>query len=381
MKQFIGIRNISKGWEMIRLIKPYISFDEVEAEFRQIFESGWFTKGQFVQEFRQVLVDYFPSPNVFLTTSATTALSTCLKLLKVGAGDEVIVSDFSFPATSNVVEDVGAMPIFADVSLDTYNMLPEELEKKITERTKAVIFVDAFGNPTGIHDIKAICEANNLPLIEDAACAIGSSEAGLKCGTIADLTCFSFHPRKLLTTGEGGAISTTHSEWSEKLEVMLNHGAVLRDGKLDFVDYGYNYRMSELQAVMGIKQMLKIDGIVKQRQKVREFYIEKLTSLGFVPQMIGSNVNYNVQSLVFTVPESINRDSFISAMAERGVETTLGTYSLSNGLYNKKKYNSPECNSYDLQQNTITFPCYDCLDLSSVFSAVEVVCATGVVAK
>ena len=359
---------------MIKLIKPYISFEEVEAEFREIFESGWFSKGQYVKEFRQVLVDYFPSPNVFLTTSATTALTTCLKLLKIGAGDEVIVSDFSFPATSIVVEDVGATPVFADVSLETYNMLPEELENKITERTKAVIFVDALGNPTGIHKIKEICEVNNLPLIEDAACAIGSSEDGEKCGGIADLTCFSFHPRKLLTTGEGGAISTPHPEWAEKLEVMLNHGAVFRDGKFDFIDYGYNYRMSELQAVMGIKQMLKLDEIVQRRQQTREQYINRLVPLGFVPQKVGGDVVYNVQSLVFTIPEDLDRGALVVALKTQGVETTLGTYSLSNGTYYKEKYNSPQPNSGMLERSTITFPCYDEVNLETVFSALEVVC-------
>ncbi len=359
---------------MIKLIKPYISFEEVEAEFREIFESGWFTKGQYVKGFRQVLADYFPNPNVFLTTSATTALTTCLKLLKIGAGDEVIVSDFSFPATSNVVEDVGAIPIFADVSLETYNMLPEELENKITERTKAVIFVDALGNPTGIHKIKEICEAHNLPLIEDAACAIGSSEDGDKCGRIADLTCFSFHPRKLLTTGEGGAISTAHPEWAEKLEVMLSHGAVFRDGKFDFVDYGYNYRMSELQAVMGIKQMLKLDGIVQRRQKTREQYINRLIPLGFVPQKMGDDVIYNVQSLVFTVPDAVDRDALVVALKKKGVETTLGTYSLSNGTFYKEKYNSPQPNSGTLEKKTITFPCYDDVDFDAVVSAVEILC-------
>lgn len=356
---------------MIKLIKPYISFEEVEAEFRQVFDTGWFSKGRYVQEFRQVLADYFPVPHVFLTTSATTALTTCLKLLKIGPGDEVVVSDFSFPATANVVEDVGATPIFADVSLETYNMLPDELENKITPRTKAVIFVDALGNPTGLHQIKAICEAHGLPLIEDAACAIGSSERGVKCGAIADLTCFSFHPRKLLTTGEGGAISTANGEWAGKLEILLNHGAKFRDGKFDFIDYGYNFRMSELQAVMGIKQMQKLDAIVERRMKTRAQYIGALVPLGFVPQQVGENVDYNVQSLVFAVPENMDRDALVSSLKEKGVETTLGTYSLSNGSYFKKKYNQPQPNSFVLQKNTITLPCYDGVNVEAVCAEIR----------
>lgn len=240
---------------MIKLIKPYISFEEVQNEFKEVFDSGWFTKGKFVEEFREEIKNYTGAKYCYLATSATTALTMALKALDIKQGDEVIVSDFSFPATANVVEDLGAIPVFADVDLDTFNMLPEQLETKITPKTKAVIFVDALGSPTGIHGIKKICEKYNLPLIEDAACAIGSSEFGVRCGNIADITCFSFHPRKLLTTGEGGAITFNDSRFVEFFEIKLNHGAKVTDGKFDFVDYGYNYRVPELQCVMGIKQL------------------------------------------------------------------------------------------------------------------------------
>ncbi|MCY9399006.1 aminotransferase class I/II-fold pyridoxal phosphate-dependent enzyme, partial [Bacillus haynesii] len=231
---------------MIRLIEPYITFEEVEAELKEIFSSGMLTKGPFVRTFTDHISQYVGAKHAFLTTSATTALSMCLKILNVQPGDEVIVSDFSFPATVNVIEDLGAKPVFADVDLETFNMLPEELESQITSRTKAVLFVDALGNPTGITNIKHICEEYSLPLVDDAACAIGSSEYGCKSGKIADLTCFSFHPRKLLTTGEGGAITTDREEWKDWLSVKLNHGAAISDGQLDFIDFGYNYRLSDI---------------------------------------------------------------------------------------------------------------------------------------
>ena len=132
----------------VRLMKPYISFDEVETEFRGVFESGMFTRGEHVEAFRKELASYTGAKHVHMTTSATTALWICLKLLGIGHGDEVIVSDFSFPATANAVEDLGAKPVFADVSRDTYNMQPEVLEALISPRTRAVIFVDALGNPS-----------------------------------------------------------------------------------------------------------------------------------------------------------------------------------------------------------------------------------------
>lgn len=348
---------------MIKLIKPYISFDEVEAEFREIFESGWFTRGKHVAAFAYEIRRYTGARHAFLATSATTALWLCLRLLEIGPGDEVIVSDFSFPATANVVEDVGATPVFADVSMDTFNMLPDELERKITAKTKAVIFVDALGNPSGIHAIKSICQKRGIPLIEDAACAIGSSEHGVRCGNIADLTCFSFHPRKLLTTGEGGAVTTNNDIWAKKLGIKLAHGAEVEKGKFDFVDYGYNFRMSELQAVMGIKQLAKLDTIVKDRNLIRDAYARELEPLGFRAQLTTPEVVHNLQSLVFKVPVGTDRDVMISLLKEQGVETTLGTYCLSGTTYYRRIYGNVQPSAMRLQDNTITFPCFEGVDV------------------
>jgi len=356
---------------VIKLIKPYIDFSEVKEEFEEIFDSGWFTKGKFVEEFRSEIKKYTGVKYAYLTTSATTALIMALKSLDIKANDEVIISDFSFPATANVVEDIGAIPVFADVSMETFNMLPEELESKITSKTKAVIFVDALGNPSGIHEIKYICKNHNIPLIEDAACAIGSSEYNVKCGNIADITCFSFHPRKLLTTGEGGAVTFNSDKYVDFFDIKLNHGAVVNDGKFDFVDFGYNYRLPELQAVMGIKQFQKLDNIVKARNVIRNEYINGLESIGFIAQEINIDVTYNVQSLVFKVPVNIKRDDLIMYLKEQGIETTIGTYCLSCTTYYKKKYSDIQLNSKYLEENTITFPCYDNVEHDQILKTVQ----------
>lgn len=354
---------------MIRLIRPYISFDEVETDLRRMFESGIFTRGEHVEAFRAEIASYTGAPHAFLATSATTALWLCLKSLDIGPGDEVVVSDFSFPATANVVEDLGAHPVFADVSLHTYNMLPEALETAITQRTRAVIVVDAFGNPTGMHRIAEICRARGLPLIEDAACAIGSSERGKRCGVMADMTCFSFHPRKLLTTGEGGAITIHNPDWVDWFNRKLSHGAqgMLGCG-MDFVDYGYNFRLSEPQAIMGRAQLRKLDAIVAERNQVREAYIERLAPTGFVPQRIGAGVVFNVQSLVFRVPKGVDRDRLIGQLREDGIETTIGTYCMSATTYFRARYDSVQPNSEELQRTTITLPCYEGVDLDYVCS-------------
>jgi perosamine synthetase len=357
---------------MIRLIKPYISFAEVEEDFKEIFTSGIFTKGKHAAALRDEIARYTGAQYGFLTTSATTALTTALKILDIKCGDEVIISDFSFPATANVVEDIGAIPVFADVSLDTFNLLPEELEKKITSKTKSVIFVDAFGNPSGLHSIREICKKHKIPLIEDAACGLGSSELNEKCGNVADLTCFSFHPRKLLTTGEGGAITVNDACLAELLEIKLNHGATVSDdGTQDFVDYGYNFRMSELQAIMARKQLVKLENIIKHRNEIKESYRTFLDPLGFKAQNIDPGVSHNCQSIVFKVPQTIDRDKLIAYLRNQGIESTIGTYCLSAGTYYARKYNMIQPNSYFLEKNTITLPCYQGIETHYVNSEIK----------
>ena len=355
----------------VRLMRPYITFEEVKADFRGVFDTGMFTRGEHVEAFRKELSKFTGARHIHLTTSATTALWVCLKLLEVGAGDEVVVSDFSFPATANVVEDLGATPIFADVSLDTYNMEAAGLESLLGPKTKAVIFVDALGNPTGLHEVKALCHRHGIPLVEDAACAIGSSEAGMRCGSVADLTCFSFHPRKLISTGEGGAIITNRDDWADWLDVKLAHGARGAKGAaLDFVDYGYNFRLPELQAIMGRKQLAKIDSIVAERNEVREAYRALLEPQGFVAQKTGADVRFNVQSLVFSMPPGCIRDGLIGALKLRGVESTIGTYSLSATTYFASKYAVNNPNSKWLESNTITLPCFGGVDVQTVCQAI-----------
>jgi len=356
----------------VKLIKPYISFDEVSSELESIFDSGQLTKGPNVAKFIESLKSYTGSSYAFPMTSATTALTMCLKAVGIKAGDKVAISDFSFPATANVVEELGATPIFIDVDKDTYNMSLCDLRDKMEPAIKAVIFVDALGNPSGLTQIKMVCQEYGVPLIEDAACAIGSSVEGQKVGSIADLTCFSFHPRKLLTTGEGGAITTNNVEYAKWFQVKLNHGADGMKGKgLDFVDYGYNYRMSEIQALLGWKQILKLDDIVSRRQGIADDYACLLEEIGYGRQCISEGTQHNVQSLIFTVPESVSRDALIDHLASHEIESTLGTYCLSATTYYKDKYNSVQPKALWLEQNTITLPCYDGVDVQRVVKVIR----------
>lgn len=356
---------------MIRVIKPYICFEEIEEQLRQIMESGMLTTGEYSEKLPEVIKTYTGAGYAFNSTSATTALAMTMELLGIGEGDEVIVSDFSFPATVNVIEQRRARPVFADVDRSTYNTTVDELEKRITKNTKAVVFVCALGNPTNINDINDFCKDNSISLVVDAACAIGSSEKGKKIGNIGDLSCFSFHPRKLVTSGEGGMITTNNQRYAEALKIKLKHGAIVEDGKWKFVDYGFNYRLPEIQCMMLIRQIEKLDSIISERTLTMQKYSKELSEYGFIPQRCSGDAVFNVQSATFTVPDHVDRDKLIKYLRNRDIETVMGTYSLSNCDYYRNKYNDVRQNSLWLQNNTICLPCYHGLDENIVIKAIK----------
>jgi dTDP-4-amino-4,6-dideoxygalactose transaminase len=208
-------------------------------------------------------------------------------------------------------------------------------------------------------------------LIEDAACSIGSSIDGRPVGSLADLTCFSFHPRKLLTSGEGGAITTSNPEYTRILEVKLAHGGVPKSGRFEFVDYGYNFRLPEIQAAMLIKQLDKLDLIVKKRREFQEVVSLGLESLGFIPQKVDHGVIHNVQSLTYRVPSGLPRDKLMESLRLQGIESTIGTYCMSGTPYYSKKYGTLCPNSKALEQTTITLPCHDGVEASRIVDGVK----------
>ena len=350
-----------------KLIEPYISYDEVSTEIKDIFLSGRFTQGENVEKFSENLVSYVGCQYAGLTTSATTALALSLRVMGVKPGDKVAVSDYSWPASSNVIEEIGAIPIFIDIDPHTFNMSKEDLEKKITNDTSAVIFVDTFGNPSGLEDIKEICDEKKIPLLEDAACALGSELNKTKIGNFSNITCFSFHPRKLLNTGEGGAITTNSDELEQVLKIKLAAGASGKEEVgLKFSDYGFNFRMTEIQALMGWKQLKIIDQIIQERNQIKETYIKELIEFGFIPQHINENVKHNVQSVVFKVPEYIDRNGLVKFLSQNYIESTLGTYCLSGTNFNKLKYDDVQFNSRNLEAKAITLPCYKGLNPETI---------------
>jgi dTDP-4-amino-4,6-dideoxygalactose transaminase len=312
----------------IRLAIPYTDDDEI-AEVTSVLRSGYLTQGPKVTELESCMTDLVGTRYAFAMTSATTALHLSLVALGVGPGDEVVVPDFTFPATANVVVQLGARPVLADIDAETLTVDPADLERRISSRTKAVMPVHAFGLTADMDAVNAVAAANGIAVVEDAACAVGATYCGRQAGSLGLLGCFSFHPRKAITTGEGGIITTNDDQLADRIRLLRSHGGVREEGRFTFVDAGFNYRLSDILAAVGVAQFRKLSDIVAAKRSLAQRYADLLASVdGVVVPIEPSWAGHVYQSYVVTLDEAIDRDAVIQTMREAGIETTLGTYAL-----------------------------------------------------
>ena len=252
--------------------------------------TGWLTSGPKVRAFEEAFAKRHQVKHALAVTSATTALHLALVALEIGPGDEVIVPAFTWVSTANVVMHQGAKVVFCDIDPTTFNIDPKKLADKITPNTKAVMAVHLFGLCADIDAIKAV--APNIPIIEDGACAAGAAYKGVPAGGLGTMGCFSFHPRKSVTTGEGGMITTNDDALGEKLGILRNHGASISEEQRhhgarpyilpDFDVCGYNYRMTDLQGAVGVVQLSKLDQFINERAQWASFYKKELASLDWI---------------------------------------------------------------------------------------------------
>jgi len=322
----------------IPVAKPWLGQAEADAASRVVL-SGWVTQGAAVAEFEQGFAEYVGATHACAVANATVGLHLALRACGVRAGDEVITVSHSYIATANSIRYCGAIPVFIDIEPDTFNMNPAYLEQAITPRTRAVLCVHQMGMPCDIQAITDLAHRHDLPVIEDAACAIGSEverqgdwrKIGKPHG---DVACFSFHPRKLLTTGDGGMITTSNPEWDKQFRLWRQHGMSVPDtvrhksGQVIFEEYvtvGYNYRMTDIQAAVGIEQLKRIPEMVERRRYQVQHYRNLLAD---VPALILPNeptwARSNWQSFCVRIPESSNQRAVMQAMLNAGVATRRG---------------------------------------------------------
>jgi perosamine synthetase len=318
---------------MIPVARPYIGVEE-EQGVLDVLRSGWVTQGPRVAEFEEKFAAYIGCEFAVAVSSCTTALQLALLACGIGPGDEVICPSFSFIATANSIAYVGAKPVFADIDLATYNVNPIHAEALISSRTKAILVVHQIGLPADMRAFQYIATKFGLKLIEDAACAIGAEYEGELIGKpLGDLACFSFHPRKIMTTGEGGMITTRDAHLAERLRRLRQHAMslsdVVRHSAKQIVtetydEVGFNFRMTDMQAAVGIAQLGRLDRLLDRRRLLAQRYTEALDQLSWlITPHVPPHCRHNYQSyMVRLVGDAAGkRDEVMQQLLERNIST------------------------------------------------------------
>lgn len=374
----------------IPITRPYFDTDEKETILKPL-ESGWIVQGPYVAEFERLFSGFTGSQFAIATTNCTTALHLALEAIGIGRGDKVIVPSFTFVASANAVEYTGAEVVFCDIDLKTFNinvteiadLLEEDREKKI----KAVMAVNLFGLCADLLEVAGLAKRYGLKVIEDSACGLGAYIEGRHSGTFGDIGCFSFHPRKAITTGEGGMLITENKEIAQKVSSLRDHGATTSDFKRhsekggsllpEYNLRGYNYRMTDLQGAIGVSQMKKVKVILEKRASIAHRYDEALKDrcqilIPYVPE--GYTHGYQSYVCLFTGGNelkgltmdkierlNVKRNHIMARLEERGIATRQGTHAVHTLGYYRNKYKLQEkdfLNSYAADRLSITLPLY-----------------------
>lgn len=323
----------------IQISTPSMGDDEWNA-VRSPIQKGWITQGPEVKEFEKRFAERHNVEFALAVSNCTTALHLALIAVGIGEGDEVLVPAFTWIATANAVLYCNAKPVFVDIDINTYNIDTTRIAEKITSKTKAIIAVHLFGLCADIECIRS--NFPDLKIIEDAACAAGSSLNGKPAGSLGNIGCFSFHPRKSITTGEGGMLTTNDASVAAHLDMLRNHGASISEEQrhhgpkpyilADFDIIGYNYRMTDLQGAIGRVQLEKLDQFIDERDKWAKYYIERLSAIPWLKMpVIPKGYKHGWQSFVTFVEESISpfaRNEIMEKLQEKGISTRPGTHSI-----------------------------------------------------
>jgi perosamine synthetase len=315
----------------IPLIKPFIN-QEIKNKVLDVLDSGYLTEGPVTRELENKLKEYLGCSYLHAVTSATTGLEVALRALGIGPGDEVIVPDYTYPATASVIAIVGAKAVIVDVSKEDMLLNVDALEAEINEKTKAIIPVSLFGAPLDYERLNTIKEKYKLFIIEDAACSIGAVYKGLKVGNQADITVFSLHPRKFITTGEGGIVTTNNKKWADWINSYKHFGMNMNGSSREGIQFkiiGTNYKLTNIQAAVGLGQLENIDELLNKRIRLANNYkklISKKEKIS-LPQVLNPkpNCQHSFQTYVVYVE---NRDKVMIEMRAKGIEVQIGSYSL-----------------------------------------------------
>ena len=320
---------------MISVMRPWLGAEEAAA-VAEVIASGWIAQGPRVAAFEQVVRSRVGAAYGVAVSSGTAALHLSLLALSVGPGDEVVAPSLSFIATANAIRHAGAVPVFADVCEQTQNLTAHTIEQVLTPKTKAVILVHQGGTPADIGAVRKLCEPRGISIVEDAACALGSVYEGRPIGCHSDLVVFSFHPRKVITTGEGGMIMTRSGEFAERMRRLREHAMSVSAADRhaasqviieSYAETGFNYRMSDLQAAVGLVQVTRLDAILARRRKLAERYQQHLADVpGLRAACDPPYGRTNFQSFWIALPANfpVTRDDLLRRLMAFGISARRG---------------------------------------------------------
>lgn len=357
---------------MIRITVPSIEDDDIKA-VSEVLSTGYLVQGIHVKAFEEKIATYTGTQYAVAVSNCTAALHLALLALNIGPGDIVIVTSYSWIATANVVELCGAQPIFVDIDPNTFNMNADALQETLkrlmsisvtTKRVKAILPVHTFGLMADLTAILKIAREYNLPVIEDAACALGADTNEKKAGAWGVMGCFSFHPRKAITTGEGGVITTDNPSMDQRLRSLRNHGLDMESPISDFIEPGFNYRMTDFQAALGCTQMNKLERIIRARRAAAQRYNMLLENTAIKSPFLPKNQGHVYQSYVALLPRHLAnaRIELIEQLRENGIETTIGTRHMPLSKYYSTRYGFKPGDfsvTDDVYDRSLTLPLYE----------------------
>ena len=305
----------------ISMSAPDITEEDVQA-VAEVVRSGRLALGPKTEEFERLVADYVGVKHAVAVSSGTAALHLIVRALGIGPGDEVLVPSFTFASSANVILFERATPVFVDIEPATYNLDPEDLEQKVTPRTKAIMAVDVFGHPAEWDEILRIAEKYDLKIIDDSCEALGAEYKGRKLGQFGDAAAFAFYPNKQMTTGEGGVVVTNNTEIAQTCRSLRNQGRGEMGAWLEHERLGYNYRMTEMSAALGVSQIRRIEEILAKRAHVASMYTEHLSGVeGVHPPVVRPHVRMSWFVYVIALEEGLERDVVMREMAEKRIPT------------------------------------------------------------
>lgn len=309
--------------KFIPITKPDINSDDISAVV-SVLESGMLVQGKKVLSLEEKFANFLNVDYSSAVSNGTATLHLALLAAGIKLGDEVIVPAFSYIATANVVELVGATPIFVDIDISTFNINVNLIEKAITSKTKAIIPVHEFGLPADMDSILEIAKQHNLVVIEDAACALGAKYKNRFAGTMGDFGSFSLHPRKAITSGEGGILLAKKQEHTNFIKSMRNHGIEMNEGVMEFIYAGYNYRMTDFQAALVSSQFERLETKIQTRQEIAKKYLSEIKNDKIKLPIQPLNYLHSWQTFHIILDDSINRTKMITELSEKGIGANYG---------------------------------------------------------